>query len=284
MSTYRALLHRFSLTCDDPVAEEYLRLLLAPLRDQMPGWDETPGPVTEYRLARGEASTAVTELTVGGEAAADGLSARGAIGRFLSLIDRDAERVTGARYPVLHAAACHRDGRTVVIPGAPNAGKSTLMAHLALSGWTYLSDELVAIVPGAPPTLIAYPRSVVLDEGSWPLFTGQMIQPPAELSSQLPNRRHLRLPDGCLPRSGARYPITDISFYRWQAGAEAQARELDAVESLRGLLGSSFSLDDSPRRDLAVLGHVVDDAACWRVLGGQLDAVQHILLGPPSEH
>lgn len=278
MITYQALRHRFQLTCDDPVADGYLRHVLEPLRER----SASEGRVTEYHLVRSGASAVVETLLVDGEVSATGIGRAGPIGRFLQVVDRAAERVTAAWFPVLHAAACHRAGRTVVVPGAPNAGKSTLMAHVASNGWTYLSDELVAIMPGTPPRILPYPRAIALDEGSWSLFSGRTQPIPEELSTQLPHRRHLVPAEQSLPEVGASYPITDITLYHWKEGAAEHVSELDAVDGLRSLLGASFSVERSPQRDLDILARVVDDAACWRVEGDRVDRVQGLLTGPPD--
>ena len=45
------------------------------------------------------------------------------------------------QYLKLHAAVLERNGRALVMPGAPGAGKSTLCAALVLRGWRLLSDE-----------------------------------------------------------------------------------------------------------------------------------------------
>ena len=278
MITYRALLHRFQLTCDEPVADGYLRQVLAPLRERSVG----EGPVTHYEMVRHGSSSVVGKLLVDGDVSSTEASTTGPIGRFLQLVDRAAERVTAESFPVLHAAACHRAGRTIVLPGPANAGKSTLTAHLTASGWTYLSDELVAIMPGEPPRILPYPRSIVLDEGSWSLFPGKMQPIPGELSTQLPHRRHLVPAEESRARIGTSHPITDVVLYHWKAGLTEQVSELDAVECLRCLLGSSFSVDRSPRRDLDALARVVEDAACWRLEGDRFDRVQRLLARPSS--
>ncbi len=45
----------------------------------------------------------------------------------------------------VHAGAVARDGRAIVLPGVPAAGKSTLTAALTRAGATYLSDEYAPI-------------------------------------------------------------------------------------------------------------------------------------------
>jgi len=51
-------------------------------------------------------------------------------------------------YLKLHAAVVSREGRGVIMPGIPGAGKSTLCAGLGLSGWRILSDEHAMLSPG----------------------------------------------------------------------------------------------------------------------------------------
>ena len=50
-------------------------------------------------------------------------------------------------YLKLHAAAVSRYGATIIMPGVPGSGKSTLCAALGLSGWRILSDEHAMIEP-----------------------------------------------------------------------------------------------------------------------------------------
>lgn len=282
MPTYQALLHPFRVVCDDEVADAYLREVLAPLTAGNAVDDDG---VTEYRLTRSPGSTVIDALLIDGEA--DSTSTNTSpVGRLLECIDQDAERVTGATHTVLHAAACHLDGRTLLVPGAPDAGKSTLMASLALRGWTYLSDELLAVLPGSPPRLLSYPRTVVLDPGSWPLFDGHFIEPPQALAAQLPRRRHLAPPvNGRLP-PGITLPVSDVLLYRWSAGSPAHVGELDPVDGLRALLGSSFSLREHPQRDLDRLSEVVDHCTCWEAVGDGFAALEEVLRAtlelPPS--
>jgi len=50
-------------------------------------------------------------------------------------------------YLKLHAATVSRDDSTIIMPGVPGSGKSTLCAALGLSGWRILSDEHAMIDP-----------------------------------------------------------------------------------------------------------------------------------------
>lgn len=51
-------------------------------------------------------------------------------------------------YLKLHAATVSKNNATIVMPGVPGSGKSTLCAALGLDGWRILSDEHAMVIPG----------------------------------------------------------------------------------------------------------------------------------------
>jgi len=66
---------------------------------------------------------------------------------------------------MLHAAVLEKNGRAVVLPGDPGAGKSTLTAALMLSGWRLLSDE-ITLVDRDDGLLVGLARPVSLKNAS----------------------------------------------------------------------------------------------------------------------
>lgn len=48
---------------------------------------------------------------------------------------------------IIHAAVVEKDGKAIILPGMPGAGKSTLCSALCLSGWRLLSDEMTLLDP-----------------------------------------------------------------------------------------------------------------------------------------
>jgi hypothetical protein len=57
-------------------------------------------------------------------------------------------------YFMLHASAVQHQGQATVFLGTPGAGKSTTIAAFAKEGFHVLSDDLVAIAPTQPPTVL----------------------------------------------------------------------------------------------------------------------------------
>lgn len=70
---------------------------------------------------------------------------------------------------LVHAGVVATGGRAVLLPGAPDAGKSTLTAALVRDGFEYLSDE-AARIDLRTGTVHPFPRSLTLDSTSLALL------------------------------------------------------------------------------------------------------------------
>lgn len=69
----------------------------------------------------------------------------------------------------LHAAAAVRDDQAVVLAAQRETGKTTTLAHLALHGWSYMSDETVSIGPG-DELVRGFAKPLSIKPGSRPLL------------------------------------------------------------------------------------------------------------------
>lgn len=78
------------------------------------------------------------------------------------------------QYLIVHAAVVEKDGRALVLPGIPGAGKSTLCALMtSRGGWRLLSDEL-ALVDLTNGMLYPNPRPVSLKNASIEIVRREM--------------------------------------------------------------------------------------------------------------
>jgi HprK-related kinase A len=73
------------------------------------------------------------------------------------------------QYLMIHAAVVEKNDQAVILPAAPDAGKSTLVAALVLSGWRLLSDEL-ALIDRKTGWIHPLPRPIRLKNESIPLI------------------------------------------------------------------------------------------------------------------
>jgi hypothetical protein len=99
---------------------------------------------------------------------------------------------------LVHAGAVARNGEALAIAGASGAGKSTLVLALALSGWSYLTDEAVPLA--GDEHVEPYRRPITLKPGSWPLFPELEPTPPVVHPPFTDSRWHL--PPHVFDRSG----------------------------------------------------------------------------------
>ena len=72
-------------------------------------------------------------------------------------------------YLIIHSAVVAKNGRCVMLPGAPGAGKSTLCSGLATRGWQLLSDEL-ALISCETGKIAPFPRPISLKNQSIPIM------------------------------------------------------------------------------------------------------------------
>lgn len=71
----------------------------------------------------------------------------------------------------LHCAALSRKGRGVIVSAASGTGKTVLSATLAARGWSYMSDEAVALQTGSS-SAFGFPKPMVLKPGGHTLVPG----------------------------------------------------------------------------------------------------------------
>lgn len=67
------------------------------------------------------------------------------------------------RYLLLHAGLSAREGKGILIAGPSGAGKTTLVAGLALRGYDYITDEMVIVEP-AGAGILPFPRTLNIKE------------------------------------------------------------------------------------------------------------------------
>lgn len=262
MTTYAALDHGFTIDCDHDVLAEWLQLLLRPLQAG------TEAKAVQHYALITQVGTmpTVCQLRIDGETAWQGSDPGQLVTRLVGDINRRAAERT-IHHPVLHAAACSSSAGTLVLPGPKNAGKSTLVLGLALHGFEYLTDELVAI---DGQRVRPYPRCVSLDPGSWPLFDGWLLPTPTSVAAFVTDLRFVdaaqTAPITLPPRE-----VAAIVCPRYQPGACTELHAVDPVDGLAALLGSSFTLDRNPQRDLDQLAGLLEYAESFELIVGNLD-------------
>lgn len=145
---------------------------------------------------------------------------------------------------VIHAAVLERNGGTLVLPGDPGSGKSTLCAELCLSGWRLLSDELT-IISRATGMVRPMPRPISLKNASIGLIRSRF--PNAVMSAPVGDTHkgtiaYIRPPSEAVARWADEAPVRQIVFPRFMPSGTLSVARLSSAHMLSRLLANTFNV------------------------------------------
>jgi HprK-related kinase A len=182
---------------------------------------------------------------------------------------------TANTFLVVHAASIEKNGRAVIMPGTPGAGKSTLCAGLAYRGWRLMTDELT-LVSLADVCITPVARPISLKNASIELIRG--FVPGAILSRPASDTVKgtvalLKAPDESVARLAEPAVPAWVVFPRYRAGAATSFAARRKAETLIELAHNSFNYQVHGAAGFDALARIVDRSDCYDfVYGGDLDA------------
>ena len=266
---FRALEWDFAVETDHPLLSAYCERVFGALR--VPGDAEHWYTIRVADASGPEGAAARCRLELDGDLLEDTDDPARPFSVMVWHINRAVIATGDDAYVLLHASAAAIDGTAVVMPGDMEVGKTTLVTALVRSGLQYLTDECVAVDP-ANGELRAFPRSLSLDPGSWPLFPDlEPVVDPA-LARFLPGQWQIP-PDEIWPGAAiARARASVVVFPRYEAGAGVSLTEIARADALVTLAGCAFNLHSAPERNLAALGEVVRGSRCFTLVYDDLAA------------
>jgi hypothetical protein len=233
----------------------------------------TPGPAGHEFVLRQEPDASVSVSRDGDEVLA-GAPASLAMARLAWEVNRGVVEERGDRL-LLHAAAAERGDRIVVIAGPEGSGKSTLVTALLCSGLRYVTDETVAVRPGA--SIAPYPKPISLPADS--LVALRDLCPalppgPAASGEELIPAQLFRQ-DAVASGGTARLLLLLSTFCPGRATA---VRPVARAEAVTALAEHTFNLRTFGPGGLDVLAGMVSECACYRLDIGDLDAARRLVL------
>lgn len=263
MTTYRALAHQFTVTCNHAGLAEHIAdvfsCLFAPA--------DAGAHVSAYDLRIAPQDDHAHRLLIDGAPIVTSRRPDRPYAHLLHQINARAIADSGAGATLLHASAALSPLGVLLLPAPMESGKSTLVTGLIRRGWEYVTDEIAAI--GGDLDLRTYPRSVSLDPGSWHLFPDLRPDIHPSIVRYLPPQWQVhperigRIATGPLTVAGVVLPS-------YIPASRTRLRGLDPVEALRDLLACCFTFPEHTERDLDVLADLVDRVPCFSLSSGDL--------------
>jgi hypothetical protein len=178
-------------------------------------------------------------------------------------IDEDVARIC------VHAGAVSIGDVGVLIPGEPDAGKSTLTAGLVMEGSGYLSDEVAPIDPESG-WVHAFPRPIVLDPSSMELLPSLHARLPSFQDRFRRERYQVCTPDLPPGSEASSAEVRLVIVRRFDRGQPLAVRRLSEAGATYALATNVFHPDRLGDRGLQALAMLAGRAPAYVVSGASL--------------
>lgn len=176
-------------------------------------------------------------------------------------------------YLLIHAAVLERQGHCVILPGEPGAGKSTLTAALALSGWRLLSDEMT-LVDRDDGLIAPLARPISLKNASIDIirdrFPGAVFGDVAR-DTHKGTVSHLKPPADSVARMHEKGRARHVVFPRWKSDASTRLTPRPKADAFMHLATHAFNYSLLGRLGFELNAALIDACDCWDFEYSDLD-------------
>jgi hypothetical protein len=139
----------------------------------------------------------------------------------------------------LHAACLARNGETLLLCGAPGAGKSTLTLALLQSGFAYLGDDVTFVDERGEVRALPFPLTI--KEGSWPIVRQLDIEPDNLPTWNRADGQRVKYVPTPSPNQYERRPVRAIVSLMRGAAGEPSIQPRPKLDQLRALLTEGYA-------------------------------------------
>lgn len=176
-------------------------------------------------------------------------------------------------YLVFHSAVVEKNGKAVLFPGEPGAGKSTLCAALVASGWRLLSDEMAMVSP-EDGYLKPVPRPVSLKNesiGIMKQFAPHMVYGREAADTTKGTVAHMKVPPESINKAGETAAPAHVVLPCYKPGSAAVLQSLPRAETLMHLVKNSFNYNVLGLQGFETACKLVDQCQCHKFSYSKLE-------------
>jgi hypothetical protein len=167
---------------------------------------------------------------------------------------------------LLHAGAVALDGGVVLMPAAPDNGKSSLALSLVLSGAGFLSDEFGALDP-VTGRAYAVPRPLAFDPDfleNFPDLEGRL----ADKEMPIPLGKRFVRPEDVDAHVLGPTPIRWIVFPTNSFGGRPRLTPIPKAQAVEQMVRYSFNIAYYGERGVILLSRIAEEAEAFLLEGG----------------
>lgn len=170
---------------------------------------------------------------------------------------------------IIHAAVVEKEGKAIILPGLPGAGKSTLCAGLVnLGGWRLLSDELTLIditsgkiLPNPRPISLKNQSIEVIENLCPDLFRSSTVKDTAKGEVSL-----FQAPRDSIEKLHESVDAKFIVFPRYIANAPFELSKLTKGRTFIELANQSFNYSTLGEAGFEAISKLMNTVDCYELI------------------
>ncbi len=181
---------------------------------------------------------------------------------------------TSHQFLIIHAAVVAKNNQSVIFPGEPGAGKSTLCAAMVCQGWRLLSDEMALINP-ENLMITPVPRPIGLKNESIAImqkFDSGTIIGPSVTDTVKGTVAHMRPPVESINHSDRPANPVYIIFPTYSARSDTELKKVEKAQSFVRIAEQSFNYHIQGVDGFRTLEKLVSRCPVFDLKYSQLDA------------
>ena len=183
------------------------------------------------------------------------------------------------QYLMLHAAVIEKNGHSLILPGEPGSGKSTLCTYLVHKGWRLLSDELTMInlstrevVPLCRPISLKNQSIEVIQN-----LLDNVVLGPVVAGTSKGVVTHAMPPIDSVQKMDSSAPVAWIIFPKYKAGSDTIITPKPKAESFLELGKNAFNYSFHSLNGMQTMKSIVSSAGVYDLQYSDLESAQNTI-------